>query len=421
MSFYFNLKALIILITSRAEAITGALPIGQNSPQKCPYGLYAEKISGTAFTAPRWENQQTWVYRIIPSAVHSSFKLVEDRTNCLKPVFHQLRNQLRWDPFDLNPTASWLDGLHLVAGAGDPAMKSGVGYYIYAPGRSIAPHTATYSADDDLLIVPQMGALDITTEMGRLLVRPNETCVIPRGIRCCVNLADKAAPIRGYILELYQGRFTLPELGPIGSNCLANARDFQIPVAAYTHDTTTEWTIYNKFCGQLFTASQTHTPFDVVVWEGRVLPVQIRSRPLQHDWHDLIRPPGPVAQHRAECRLERAPGHRCRRLRHLPAALARRRGHVPAAPYHCNVMSEFMGLIHSSYIANEGGKGGFQPAGASLHNVMSSHRPDAVAFEKATNEVLAPVKVGTGSMAFMFESCFMISVTEWGLKTCCKV
>lgn len=217
MLFYFNLKALIVFTTTRTEAITGALPIGQNSPQKCPYGLYAEKISGTAFTAPRWENQQAWVYRIIPSAAHSSFKPVEDPTNGLKPVFHQLPNQLRWDPFDLNPTASWLDGLHLVAG---------VGYYIYAAGRSMAPHMATYNADGDLLIVPQTGALDITTELGRLLVRPNEICVIPRRIRYRVDLADKAAPIRGYILELYQGHFTLPELGPIGSNCLADARDF---------------------------------------------------------------------------------------------------------------------------------------------------------------------------------------------------
>ncbi|KAK4891498.1 hypothetical protein LTR28_002458, partial [Elasticomyces elasticus] len=215
------------------EAVEGALPIAANSPQKPPYGLYAEKLSGTAFTAPRHENQQSWLYRILPASAHSPFTPRESSTYNTNPEnkphekLHQIPNQLRWDPFDMDETVDWVHSLHLVAGAGDPTMKSGIGIFIFAAGRDMDAREAFYSADGDFLVVPQHGALDIQTELGRLLVRPNEICVIPRGVRYRVTLPE--GPVRGYILELYQGHFALPELGPIGSNCLANARDFQAP------------------------------------------------------------------------------------------------------------------------------------------------------------------------------------------------
>ncbi|KAJ5782585.1 hypothetical protein N7457_004359 [Penicillium paradoxum] len=386
------------------EAIKGALPIGQNSPQKCPYGLYAEKISGTAFTAPRSENQQTWAYRIIPSAVHSSFEPVASG-NRFKPDFNQIPNQLRWDPFDINPDVDWIEGLHMVAGSGDPALKNGVAYYIYGATKSMSENTAMGDSDGDMLIVPQTGALDIETEMGRLLVRPNEICVLPRGIKYRVNLVNDE-PIRGYILELFNGHFTLPELGPIGSNCLANARDFQIPVAAYTHDSKSNWTVFNKFCGQLFTSKQGHTPFDVVAWEGRYYPYK----------YDLGRfnTIGTISYDHPDPSLNTV----------LTAqSNAHPVGEDTFRPpsYHRNCMSEFMGLIEGSYIAKGAGSGGFQAAGASLHNCMSAHGPDKAAFDKASNEELVPVKVGAGSMAFMFESCYMVGITDWGLKSCQKV
>ena len=260
----------------RSEAVEGALPIGTNSPQKPPYGLYAEKLSGTAFTAPRHENQQTWLYRILPASAHSNFEPREHATFNTNPEnqagqkIHQIPNQLRWDPFDLDETVDWIHGLHLVAGAGDPTMKTGIGMYIYAAGKNMDAHEAFYSADGDFLIVPQHGVLDIRTELGRLLVPPNEICVIPRGIRYRVDLPE--GPVRGYILELYQGHFTLPELGPIGSNCLANARDFQAPVADFDEDTDSQWTLLSKFAGHLFAAKQNHTPFDVVAWHGLYYP-----------------------------------------------------------------------------------------------------------------------------------------------------
>ena len=182
----------------RSEAVEGALPIGANSPQKPPHGLYAEKLSGTAFTAPRSENQQTWLYRILPSCGHSNFEPRESSTYNTNPEnkpyekIHHIPNQLRWDPFDLDETVDWVHSLHLVAGAGDPTMKTGIGIYIFAAGRDMAKQEAFYSADGDFLIVPQHGILDIQTELGHILVRPNEICVIPRGIKYRVTLPSAA-------------------------------------------------------------------------------------------------------------------------------------------------------------------------------------------------------------------------------------
>ena len=260
------------------EAVEGALPIATNNPQKPPYGLYNEKLSGTAFTAPRCENQQTWLQRTLPASAHSTFKAQEAKTFDTTPGvhgkerWHQIPNQLRWDPFDLDETVDWVHSLHLVAGAGDATMKSGLGIFIFAAGKDMDPRHAFYSADGDLLIVPQHGVLDIQTELGKLLVRPNEICVIPRGVRHRVTLPD--GPVRGYICELYQGHFQLPDLGPIGSNGLANVRDFQAPVAAFDedHDGRNEYTLLAKFSGHLFAAKQNHTPFDVVAWHGNYYP-----------------------------------------------------------------------------------------------------------------------------------------------------
>ncbi|KAJ4243160.1 hypothetical protein NW757_011486 [Fusarium falciforme] len=250
-----------------SEAIKGALPIGANSPQKPPYGLYAEKLSGTAFTAPRHENQQSWLYRILPSAAHSSFERFDKVSEPLiNGKLDFVPNQLRWDPFEIDDQVDWVRGLKLVSGAGDPTIKVGLGIYIFAAGRDMDANTAMYSSDGEMLVVAQHGVLDIQTELGCLLVRPNEIAILPRGIKYRVTLP--AGPVRGYILELYQGHFTLPELGPIGSNCLANPRDFQIPTAAFDEDTNTTWTIINKYNSQLYVAKQGHTPFDVVAWHG---------------------------------------------------------------------------------------------------------------------------------------------------------
>lgn len=404
---------------NRSEAVRGALPIGANSPQKCPYGTYAEKLSGTAFTAPRGENQQTWLYRVLPSASHLDFTPYETGGGGLKHEtgLHTIPNQLRWDPFELDEASDWLSGLKLVGGAGDSKMKSGLGIFIFAAGRSMPEKTAFYSSDGDFLVVLQHGALDIQTELGDILVQPNEIVVIPRGIKYRITLPH--GPVRGYILELYQGHFKLPDLGPIGSNCLANPRDFQIPHARFDRDyaADSKWTIVNKFDGALFSAEQGHTPFDVVAWHGNYYPYKydlgrfsvIGSTSFDHPdpsiYTVLTAPSAHVGTAVADFVI-------------FPPRWLVQEDTFRPPWYHRNTMSEFMGLISGDYDAKAGG---FKPAGASLHNVMSAHGPDVESFEKASNAVLQPQKVGEGSMAFMFESSLMISVTEWGLRTCQKV
>lgn len=409
-----------------SEAIKGALPVGANSPQKCSYGLYAEKLSGTSFTAPRHENLQSWLYRILPSASHERFAPYDASTTSGSAsaegtgVWNFIPDQLRWDPFDLDGDADWIGGMQLAGGAGNPVMKQGLGIHIFAVTKDMSTHSAFYSADGDLLIVAQHGSLDIQTELGHLLVRPNEIAVIPRGIRHRVTLPD--GPARGYILELYQGHFTLPELGPIGSNGLANARDFQAPVASFVEDTNsaTPFKIIARFNRRLFVAEQNHTPFDVVAWHGRYYPYKydlgrfntIGSVSFDHpdpSIFTVLTAPSPA--HGA--------GHAvCDFVVFPPRWLVQENTFRPPW-YHRNVMAEFMGLISGDYDAKEGG--GFRPGGASLHNCMSGHGPDMASFEKASNAELKPGKVGDGSMAFMFESCLMLGVTDWGLKTCQKV
>ena len=411
-------------MSQRTEAVEGALPIGQNSPQQPAYGLYAEKLSGTAFTSPRWENQQTWLYRILPACSQTPFEPRETTTYNTNPEskphekIHQIPNQLRWDPFDLDEKTDWVHGLNLVAGAGDPTMKAGLGIFIFACGKDMDARSAFYSADGDFLIVLQHGVLDIQTELGRLLIRPGEICVIPRGIRYRVTLPE--GPVRGYILELYQNHFHLPELGPIGSNCLANSRDFQAPVACFEEDTDNEFTLLSKFGGHLFAATQRHSPFDVVAWHGNYYPYKYDLGRFNTIGSISYDHPDPSIFTVLTAQSER-PGTAVADFVIFPPRWLVAEDTFRPPWYHRNTMSEFMGLIHGEYDAKAGGKGGFQPAGASLHNVMSGHGPDANAHYKASTADLQPHKVGAGSMAFMFESCLMVGVTEWGLCKCKKV
>ena len=486
-------------IVCRTEAIEGAIPIAANSPQNPPYGLYAEKLSGTCFTAPRADNQQSWLYRILPTSAHASFtqrkqsasaasrfpsnavnKLVGKVTSHqdndgdgYQRKLHYIPNQLRWDPFDLDSTVSWIDGLHLVAGAGDPTVKHGLGIFIYAIGKDMPGNEAFYSADGDFLIVPQHGTLDIQTELGKMLVRPNEICIIPRGIKYRVTLPGGNLA-RGYIMELYEGHFRLPELGPIGSNGLANARDFQIPIAAFNDDGDKQrsgsdsctdmnghgqdtWHITCKFAGNLFTAIQHHTPFDVVAWHGTYYPFKYHLGrfntigTISYDHPDpsifTVLTSSTPASAATSCSTT---GPFADFVVFPPRWLVAEDTFRPPW-FHRNCMSEFMGLIAGEYDAKAAAaansteasskdasspsyssptttmsssahtKGGFRPAGASLHNVMSGHGPDAATAAKASDPVNAPAatatpqKVGMGSLAFMFESCLMLGVTGWGI------
>ncbi len=260
------------------EAHAGALPVGQNAPQKAPLGLYTEQLSGSPFTAPRHLNRRTWTYRIRPSVMHPPYRRTDNRMIRATP-FNEVEttpSQLRWDPMPI-PTAptDFLDGLTTLAGNGDLAMLSGCAIHLYAANKSMTERFF-YSADGELLFVPQLGSLKLHTELGILAIGNGEIAVIPRGIKFRVELADadgkETKEARGYVLENFGQPLRLPDLGPIGANGLANARDFLTPVAAYDDRDNAKFEVVAKFLGNLWTTEFDHSPLDVVAWHGNYAP-----------------------------------------------------------------------------------------------------------------------------------------------------
>ena len=327
----------------------------------------------------------------------------------MKDLVKQLHfgpTQLRWDPFEFDHEVDWVHSMHLLAGAGDVSTRSGMHYLIYTVGTSMDTKSAYYSADGDLLIIPQDGVLDVRTELGHLLVRPNEICVIPRGIR--YNVALPTGPARGYALELHQGHFTLPSLGPIGSFGLANARDFQVPRAAF--DEVSEGSYYQiaKINNGIHVAKQDHSPFDIVAWHGRYYPWKYdlgRFMTIGSISYDHPDPSIFTLLSSTQGVVEMAI--------FTPRWLVMEDTFRPPW-YHRNTMAEFMGLIKGEYDART--DGGFRPGGASLHNVMAGHGPDSDTHAKASVMELKPQRVGEGSMAFVIESSMILGVSGWAMN-----
>jgi homogentisate 1,2-dioxygenase len=352
-----------------------------------------------------------WLYRIRPAVHHEPFvpvehhHLVSDFTSNKCVI---TPNQLRWDPFPLpnQEGVDFVDGLHTVCGAGSPSTREGLAIHVYLCNQSMHKR-AFYSSDGNMLIVPQQGTLDVQTELGRMSVEPNEICVIPRGVRFTVNVTG---PSRGYIAETFGHGFDLPDLGPIGANGLANARDFQTPVAAF-EDVDETWHIYNKYEGELFVCKQNHSPYDVVAWHGNYVPYKYNLanfcvvNSVSYDHLD------PSTFTVLTCKSAH-PGTATMDFVIFPPRWAVQE-HTFRPPYfHRNAMSEFMGLIKGTYEAKEKG---FSPGGASLHSIMTPHGPDADTVNAATKADLKPTYIAQGTQAFMFETCLMLRPTKWSL------
>ncbi|RJG04429.1 homogentisate 1,2-dioxygenase [Noviherbaspirillum sedimenti] len=394
------------------EALPGALPIGQNSPQRAAYGLYAEQLSGTAFTAPRSHNRRSWLYRIRPAAVHQPFKQI-DHGRIVSDFSHvppTPPNQLRWDPLPI-PTVptDFVGGWVTMAGNGSPDAQSGCAIHLYAANQSMSGRFF-YNADGELLIVPQHGRLLISTELGRLEIAPQEIAVIPRGVRFRVELPDGQA--RGYICENFGALFRLPDLGVIGSNGLANPRDFLTPQAWY-EDVEGEFELVAKFNGFLWSAAIGHSPLDVVAWHGNYAPYKYDLRRFNSIGSISFDHPDPsiflVLQSPSD-----TPGVDTIDFVIFPPRWLAAESTFRPPWYHRNIASEFMGLIHGEYDAKAEG---FVPGGASLHNCMSGHGPDAETFDKASNaDTSRPNKVAD-TMAFMFETPAVIKPTRFALET----
>jgi len=391
------------------EALPGALPHGQNSPQRPAYGLYAEQLSGSPFTAPRGINERSWLYRMRPSVRHSGrFSKASvpfwKTAPCLDD--HDLPiGQLRWGPPPMpNEGTTFISGIRTMTTAGDVNTQTGMAASVYLVNQSMTDEYF-YNADGEMLIVPQSGGLRFFTELGRIEVQPGEICVIPRGMKFKAELLD--GPARGYLCENYGAKFTLPDRGPIGANCLANPRDFKTPNAAF-EDKETPSTLTVKWCGKFYETKIDHSPLDVVAWHGNYAPFKYDLRTFSPVGAILFDHPDPSI-----FTVMTAPSGE-EGTANVDFVIFPERWSVAEHSfrppwYHMNIMSEFMGLIYGQYDAKPDG---FVPGGISLHNCMLPHGPDATAYEKASSVELKPQKL-TNTLAFMFETRYPQHLTSY--------
>ncbi|MBL6778199.1 MAG: homogentisate 1,2-dioxygenase [Paracoccaceae bacterium] len=394
------------------EALPGALPQGRNSPQKCNYGLYGEQLSGTAFTAPSHQNERTWCYRIRPSVKHShryrkiDLPLWNTAPNVVPDVISL--GQYRWDPVPYSDAPlTWLTGMRTMTTAGDVNTQTGMASHIYLVTASMED-TYFYSADSELLIVPQEGQLRFFTELGIIDLAPQEIAVIPRGLLYRVEVLN--GPARGFVCENYGQTFALPSRGPIGANCLANRRDFKTPVAAF-EDRETPSRVVIKWCGQFHETEIGHSPLDVVAWHGNYAPYKYNLNDYCPVGAILFDHPDPSIY-----TVLTAPSG-VEGTANIDFVLFRDRWNVAEDTfrppwYHKNIMSELMGNIYGQYDAKPQG---FVPGGMSLHNMMLPHGPDKEAFEKASNATLEPQKLAN-TMSFMFETRFPQHLTQFAAQ-----
>lgn len=443
-----------------SEAYPDALPIGRNNPRVSPRGLYTEQLSGTAFTAPRTENRRTWLYRTQPSACGTSHRFVpcgssagtaEDKDAETYEVFASRSypeyfgkvdwttdmvldpNPMRWGPSattedggSKDGPVNFLQGVRTAAGSGDPTSKTGLAIYTYVFDADMTggdtPDSHLYNSDGDFLFVPQQRGLHIRTELGLLEVRPGEICILPRGMVFSVNLLseekgqnDETPPFaRGYLLEIFRGHFTLPELGPIGSNGLANARDFLHPSASYVSDSK-PCVVVNKFGQSLFVRRNPMSPYNVVAWQGNYLPCKydlerfcaVNSVTYDH--------PDPSIYTVLTARGGDEEGTALADFVIFPPRVMATDGNTFRPPwFHRNVMTEYMGLIRGTYDAKSGG--GFVPGASSLHPIMTPHGPDADSYRKAVANPCDKPEKFDGGLAFMFETSMICKVSRYALE-----
>jgi homogentisate 1,2-dioxygenase len=397
------------------ESLPGALPQGRNSPQRPAYGLYAEQLSGSPFTAPRGANERSWLYRIRPSVKHTGrFKPVEYPFWKTAPnvADHELAiGQYRWNPISVpKESTDFLAGLRTMTTGGDALGQSGMAAHLYVANDDMTDNHF-FNADGELLVVPQVGGLRFITEMGIIEVRPGEICILPRGLVFKVEMID--GPVRGYVCENYGAKFTLPHRGPIGANCLANPRDFKTPVAWF-EEKETPCRLIVKWCGKFYATELDHSPLDVVAWHGNYAPYKydlatfspvgalLFDHPDPSIFTVLTAPSGEEGTANVDFVI-------------FPPRWLVAEDTFRPPWYHRNIMSEFMGLVQGQYDAKEEG---FVPGGVSLHNMMLAHGPDASGFEKASRSELQPVKLDH-TLAFMFETRFPQMLTRYaaGLDT----
>jgi homogentisate 1,2-dioxygenase len=394
------------------EALPDALPIGRNSPQKAPLGLYAEQLSGSAFTAPRALNKRTWFYRIRPSVKHGrGFKRVPGgliRTGPCREESDLPIGQMRWRPIDIpDERCDFLGGLRTIATCGDVHLQVGMASHVYVANASM-DRRYFYNADGEMLLVPQQNVIRVFSECGLIDAEPGEIVLIPKGMKFKIDLPN--GPARGYVCENYGAYFTLPERGPIGANCLANDRDFLTPVAAF-EDNEEDCELYVKSLGALYVTELNQSPLDVIAWHGNFVPCKYDLRRFSPVGSVLFDHPDPSIYTVLTSASDTAGTANVDFVIFPERWIVMEKSFRPPW-YHMNVMSEFMGLIYGIYDAKPQG---FVPGGMSLHNALVPHGPDAEAFERASTRELEPEKL-SGTMAFMFETRYPLCPTAYASK-----
>lgn len=371
------------------EAIRGALPTKQNSPQHCPLGLFAEQLSGSAFTEPRHQNRHTWLYRILPSVTQNNYTpYAHSMTQAIASL--QAPNPLRWSPIpEPTQTQDFIDGLLHIA------TNSKLNAYLYQCNLSMKDRFFS-NHDAEMLFIPYQGPIRLLTELGLLEISPGMIGVIPQGIKFKLELLETYAA--GYLCENKGRPFTLPQLGFMGANALANPRHFLYPKAKY-EESKGSVEIICKYQQRCWQTTSDHSPLNVVAWHGNYAPYSydlslfntINTVSFDHPDPSIFTVLTSESEFPAVANLDFVifPD------RWMVAE------HTFRPPYfHRNVMSELMGLIIGTYDAKESG---FSVGGVSIHNAMTPHGPDTKSYEKAITEPLKPERY-QHTLAFMLES-----------------
>lgn len=393
-----------------SEALAGALPIGRNSPQKLPYGLYAEQVNGSPFTAPRAENQRSWVYRIYPTAAAQGPWSRMPNLHLDEPETPQESSpeRYRWRPWTSTAAdVDFVDSLFRMCQSGGSRELRGMSLYAYWANRSMERRLFS-SIDGELLILPQSGSLRVRTEMGVLFAEPGEMVLLPRGMRFSVDPLDETC--RGFVCENMGMPFRLPERGLIGANGLANERDFLIPVAAFEVDDS-KFESIAKFGGRTWRSSLKRTPFDVVAWHGTYAPCKYDLRrfnaihSVSYDHTDpsvftaLTSPSGVAGVANVDFAV-------------LPPRWLVANDTFRPPYYHRNIMSEIVISLRGS--PESRGKD-YKIGSSHIHNSMAPHGPDPDILQKASNTSLEPRWEDT--LMVMFESFLPYTVTAEALRS----
>ena len=318
--------------------------------------------------------------------------------------------QLRWSPIPIpkKPT-DFVEGIVTLGGNGDVATQVGMAVHIYAANRSMTDR-CFYNADGEMLIVPQQGRARFVTELGVIEAPPGEIVVIPRGLALARRTARRAV-----------ARLHLRELRADRCGCRSSARSARtaLPMCAIssapsppTRTPRRRASMVAKFQGNLWAAEMDHSPLNVVAWHGNFAPYKydlarfmvIGTVSFDHpdpSIYSVLTAPSDV------------PGTANIDFVIFPPRWLVGEDTFRPPWYHRNVMTEFMGLLHGAYDAKAEG---FLPGGASLHNCMTAHGPDAETWERATRAELKPHKL-EDTMAFMFESRYAMRLTRYAVES----